>query len=444
MASSALQRLVRFVPRSSPSKILIGQPADKDIDVGAALRQGQEVAVNVWSGSSVLSPGSSTGTTETIDRILSPLAQNEIGTIRCVGLNYRKHAAECGLDPPAIPVIFMKPATTIVDPWPARGTIPKLSQVDESGDYEAELAVVIGKTAKNVSEAEALDYVLGYTAANDVSSRTQQLNQSQWSFSKSFDGACPLGPTLVLKSLITDPTKLHMRGLKNGEVYQESGTDDLIFSVPKIISWLSQGTTLPPGTVIVTGTPAGVGMGRTPKDALRHGDEFAVEILPHIGTLTNIFENEKSSFMTKLYHYLSSALMNQPDLVLKLDDPETIQKISDFTGGIGLKATIVCTSDDAASDWAAQRLQPRGILVAAGFPERGLKFDPMNLILREIFVKGTVHGSMGETREMMEFAVQHGIRSHLTLLTMEEAEDIAAKSEAHAFIGRPVVKIGMH
>ncbi|KAF4426079.1 bifunctional 4-hydroxyphenylacetate degradation enzyme [Fusarium acutatum] len=537
MASSALHRLVRFVPRSSPSKVLIGQPADKDIDVGAALRKGQEVSVNVWSGSSVLSPGSSTGTTETIDRVLSPLAQNEIGTIRCVGLNYRKHAAECGLDPPAIPVIFMKPATTIVDPWPARGTIPKLSQVDESGDYEAELAVVIGKTAKNVSEAEALDYVLGYTAANDVSSRTQQLNQSQWSFSKSFDGACPLGPTLVLKSLITDPTKLHMRGLKNGEVYQESGTDDLIFSVPKIISWLSQGTTLPPGTVIVTGTPAGVGMGRTPKDALRHGDEFAVEILPHIGTLTNIFENEKSGFMTKLTmcgiirrdgafaEYMTSwhgavvslpdsigfeqaaplmcagatvrhainqvditegetigiigigglgilgiqfakargyrviAIDNhevglklasgvpshlQPDLILKLDDPETIQKVSDLTDGIGLKAAVVCTSHDAANDWAAQRLQPRGILVAAGFPEHGLTFDPMNLILKEIFVKGTVHGSMDETREMMEFVVQHGIRSHLTLLTMGEAEDIAARSEAHVLMGRPVVKIGMH
>ncbi|KAF4958232.1 hypothetical protein FGADI_2604 [Fusarium gaditjirri] len=399
MASSALQPLaglVRFVPRSSPSKILIGQPADKDIDVGAALRKGQEVAVNVWSGLSVLSPGSSTGTTETIDRVLSPLAQNEIGTIRCVGLNYRKHAAECGLDPPAIPVIFMKPATTIVDPWPARGTIPKLSQVDESGDYEAELAVVIGKTAKNVSEAEALDYVLGYTAANDVSSRTQQLNQSQWSFSKSFDGACPLGPTLVLKSLITDPTKLHMRGLKNGEVYQESGTDDLIFSVPKIISWLSQSTTLPPGTVIVTGTPAGVGMGRTPKDALRHGDEFAVEILPHIGTLTNIFEDEKSGFMTNyclpgmmpwylpgsisfeqaaplmcaratVWHAihrvmaidnhgvglkLASGVPSRPrmDLILKFDDPETIQRISDFTDGIGLKAAIGCTSDDAAND----------------------------------------------------------------------------------------------
>ncbi|RGP77755.1 bifunctional 4-hydroxyphenylacetate degradation enzyme [Fusarium longipes] len=300
MPKPALRSLVRFIPRSSPSKILIGQPADKNIDVGAALRKGQEVAVHVWSGSSVLAPGSSTGITETIDRVLSPLAQNEVGTVRCVGLNYRKHAAELALEPPPIPVIFMKPSTSLVDPWPAKGIVPKLSQVDESGDYEAELAVVIGKTAKNVSEAEALDYVLGYTAANDVSSRTQQLNQSQWSFSKSFDGALPLGPTLVLRSLIPDPSQLHMRGLKNGEVYQESGTDDLIFSVPKIISWLSQGTTLLPGTVIVTGTPAGVGMGRTPKDALRHGDEFAVEILPHIGTLTNIFENEKSGFLTKL------------------------------------------------------------------------------------------------------------------------------------------------
>ncbi|KAF5575767.1 alcohol dehydrogenase 5, partial [Fusarium pseudoanthophilum] len=134
----------------------------------------------------------------------------------------------------------------------------------------------------------------------------------------------------------------------------------------------------------------------------------------------------------------------QTDIVLKLDGPKTIQKFLDFTDGIGLKATIACTSDDTANDWAAQRLQPRGILVAAGFPEHGLTFDPVNLILREIFVKGTVHGSMDETREMMEFVVQHGICSHLTLLTMEQTEDIAAKSEAHAFMGRPVVKIGMH
>ncbi|KAF4965015.1 hypothetical protein FZEAL_10812 [Fusarium zealandicum] len=300
MAAATLQRLVRFVPKSNPSKVLIGQPSDTDVDVGAALRKGREVAVNVWSGSSVLSPGNSTGATETIDRVLSPLAQSEIGTIRCIGLNYGKHAAEVGITPPPIPTVFMKPSTSIVDPWPARGIIPKITQADDSGDYEAELAVVIGKTAKNVAEADAMDYVLGYTAANDVSSRTQQLNQSQWSFSKSFDGACPLGPTLALKSLIPDPAKLHMRGIKNNKVVQNSGIDDLIFSIPKIISWLSQGTTLPPGTVIITGTPAGVGMGRKPKDSLKGGDEFAVEILPHIGTLTNVFDAEKDGFLAKM------------------------------------------------------------------------------------------------------------------------------------------------
>lgn len=131
----------------------------------------------------------------------------------------------------------------------------------------------------------------------------------------------------------------------------------------------------------------------------------------------------------------------KPDLILKHDDPEAIQKISDFTDEIGLKAAVVCNSDDDANDWAAKRLQPRGVLVAAGFPENGFKFDPMNLVLREIVVKGIVHCSMEETKEMMEFVTQHGIRSHLSLLAMEEAEDIIAKSQAHALVGRPVVKI---
>lgn len=153
--------------------------------------------------------------------------------------------------------------------------------------------MILSKPAKNVSEADALDYVLGYTACNDVSSRTSQFAQTQWSFSKGFDGACPIGPTIVSPSLIPDPAKLHLRGLKNGDVLQESGTDDLIFSVPQLISFLSQGTTLPAGTLIITGTPAGVGVGKKPKVTLREGDEFAVEILPYIGTLLNVFENEK-------------------------------------------------------------------------------------------------------------------------------------------------------
>ncbi|EGU88068.1 hypothetical protein FOXB_01414 [Fusarium oxysporum f. sp. conglutinans Fo5176] len=270
MASSAFKRLVRFVPKSAPSSILIGEPVQASLDVGLASREGKDISVNVFSGRSVLSPGSRTDRTESVERLLSPLAQEEVGTIRCIGLNYVQHAKEVNMDIPTIPTLFLKPNTALGDPWPAPTLLPKITQNDGSGDYESELAVVIGKAAKNVSEENAMDYVLGFTAANDVSSR----------------------PTLVSTSEIPDPSKLHIRGLKNGKVLQDCSLDDLIFSVPKLVSFLSQGTTLPAGTVIITGTPAGVGMGRKPKETLSHGDEFRVEILPHIGTLVNTFENE--------------------------------------------------------------------------------------------------------------------------------------------------------
>lgn len=186
-----------------------------------------------------------------------------------------------------------KPATSLADPWPAPTIIPKHTIKDDAADFESELAVIIGKTAKNVSEDDALDYVLGYTACNDISSRKVQMSQSQWSYSKGFDGACPIGPTLVSPKLINDPAKLHMRGLMNGKELQNSGLDDLIFNVPKLISFCSQGTTLLPGTTIITGTPAGIGWGREPRELLHDGDEFVVEILPHIGSLYNVMENEK-------------------------------------------------------------------------------------------------------------------------------------------------------
>lgn len=118
-----------------------------------------------------------------------------------------------------------KPHTSLADPWPAPTVIPKHTIKDDCADFESELAVIIGKTAKNVSRAEAMDYVLGYTACNDISSRVSQLNQSQWCFSKGFDGACPIGPTLVSTKAIADPAKLHMRGLLNGKVVQESGLE---------------------------------------------------------------------------------------------------------------------------------------------------------------------------------------------------------------------------
>ncbi|KAL6860752.1 hypothetical protein ACO1O0_004786 [Amphichorda felina] len=284
------------------AKVLIGQPVSDDIDVGLALFKGQDVHAEAFSGSSVLSPGQLTGVTETVDRILSPLAQSEVGTIRCIGLNdellmtpsqYRQHAQEVGLSLPSIPTLFLKPSSALGDPWPTPTLLPKLTQADDCGDYESELGIVIGKAAKNVSEDEAMDYVLGYTACNDVSSRSSQFAQSQWCFSKGFDGSCPMGPTLVSPSVISDPSQLHIRGIKNDTVLQDCSTDDLIFSIPKLVSFLSQGTTLPAGTLIITGTPAGVGTGKDPKVTLQKGDTFMVEILPHIGTLVNVFENEE-------------------------------------------------------------------------------------------------------------------------------------------------------
>ncbi|KAJ5502529.1 hypothetical protein N7463_005403 [Penicillium fimorum] len=285
--ASTFSRLVRFVPKSNPTKVLIGEPVDPKLDVGLALYQGKEVAVRPFSGTSVLSPGNVTETTETIARILSPLAQSEVGTIRCIGLNYASHAKEMTLPIPEVPTLFMKPASSLADPWPAPTVLPKITQQDNTGDYESEMVIVIGRDAKDVSESEALDYVLGYTAANDVSSRTSQMNQSQWSFSKGFDGACPIGPVLVSATLIPDASKLQIRGLKNGNVMQNCPLTDLIFSVPQLISFLSQGTTLPAGTIILTGTPPGVGAAKNPKEFIKAGDEFAVELLPHVGTLIN-------------------------------------------------------------------------------------------------------------------------------------------------------------
>ena len=172
---------------------MVGQPTDDDLDVGLAVREGKEVNVDVFSGSSVLSPGEASGQSAVIDRVLSPLTQVEAGTIRCIGLNYRQHAAEAKMDIPSQVTLFMKPKESLADPWPAPTVLPKQTLENDCGDYESELAVVIGKSCKNVSEADALDYVLGYTASNDISSRTAQFAQSQWSYSKGFDGACPIG-----------------------------------------------------------------------------------------------------------------------------------------------------------------------------------------------------------------------------------------------------------
>jgi len=187
--------------------------------------------------------------------------------------------------------LFMKMPSSIQAPLKPI-VIPQHLKSDKV-DYECELAVVIGRTCKNVSEAEALDYVFGYTAANDVSARDWQKHAGggQWCRGKTFDTFCPLGPVLVTQDEIEDPQNLRIRTLINGETYQDSHTRDMIFSVAQLIAFLSGSTTLEPGTVILTGTPEGVGMARDPRRWLTEGDIVSIEI-EGIGTLTNPVVNE--------------------------------------------------------------------------------------------------------------------------------------------------------
>ncbi|MGB0714102.1 MAG: fumarylacetoacetate hydrolase family protein [Gammaproteobacteria bacterium] len=225
-----------------------------------------------------------TGRTIEIVQWLSPV---EPADIYCIGLNYRRHAEETGLEIPESPVVFMKPSTALAHPN-APIVIPAACTHGPEVDFEAELAVIIGRTAKNVSVENALDHVLGYTCANDVSSRKWQMHGGggQWVRSKSWDSFCPLGPVLITADEIPDPNKLAISLRLNGELMQSSNTSDMIFNVPELIAFLSRDTTLRPGTAILTGTPEGVGFTRKPPVYLKHGDHTAVEI-EAIGTLHN-------------------------------------------------------------------------------------------------------------------------------------------------------------
>jgi len=225
------------------------------------------------------------GKAEHIFQQLAPLVPSSIFGI---GLNYRQHATESGMDFPKRPIVFMKPISAVADPdQPIE--IPSCCDPGGEVDYECELAVVIGRSAKNVRVEHALEHVLGYTAANDVSARNWQLQQGggQWSRGKSFDTFCPLGPCLVTADEIPYPQSLRISTTLNGQVVQEHSTNDMIFCVAEIISFLSQGTTLLPGTVILTGTPQGVGFARKPPVFLQDGDVVTVEI-EKIGKLTNV------------------------------------------------------------------------------------------------------------------------------------------------------------
>jgi 2-keto-4-pentenoate hydratase/2-oxohepta-3-ene-1,7-dioic acid hydratase in catechol pathway len=193
----------------------------------------------------------------------------------CIGLNYKTHVEESGVNIPESPVVFMKPSTAVI------GNLDYIiyPQMSKRVDYEAELAVVIGKKTKNITVAEAKDAILGYTCGNDVSARDLQPENGQWTIAKSFDTFLPLGPWIETDA---DPSNLRIRTLLNGEVKQDSNTKFLIFDVYTLVSYISQIMTLNPGDVIMTGTPRGIA-------PMKKGDKVEVEI-ENIGTLTNFIK----------------------------------------------------------------------------------------------------------------------------------------------------------
>ena len=207
------------------------------------------------------------------------------GKLICIGRNYAEHAKETGSDVPAAPIIFAKFPSSIIG---NSDTITWSESITTQVDWEGELAVVIGKKARNVNEEDALKHVFGYTIANDVSARDWQnkWGGSQWCRGKTFATFCPLGPCLVTTDEIPNPNALAIRTVLNGQVMQDWNTNDMIFDVPTLIEFLSGSTVLLPGTVILTGTPHGVGAARKPPIFLKPGDSVSIEI-EKIGTLTN-------------------------------------------------------------------------------------------------------------------------------------------------------------
>ncbi|MGI8928131.1 MAG: fumarylacetoacetate hydrolase family protein [Candidatus Limnocylindrales bacterium] len=252
----------------------------------AAMPGSQGALERAWEGAS---RGAASDASIPIEQVewLAPVPRP--GKVVAAGVNYQSHASEGGRDAPDHPVLFAKLTTSVIGHGGAIRWDPRLTQ---SVDFEAELAVVIGRTCRRVDEADALDYVGGYTCLNDVSARDLQSSDRQFVRGKSLDTFCPMGPWLVTPEEIGDPQSLRIRCLVNGEVMQDASTSTMVFSVAQLVSFCSQAFTLEPGDVIATGTPSGVGWFREPKRLLGEGDEVVVEI-ERIGRLVNTCHEER-------------------------------------------------------------------------------------------------------------------------------------------------------
>ncbi|KAM0546190.1 hypothetical protein ACHAPJ_010974 [Fusarium lateritium] len=292
MSSSTWNRLIRFVDDNGNETF--GDPVienDKDFterlaknDLWAVEYKGQSPVAQLTKGEKVH--------VKAIRELLRP---SDVPIVRCIGLNYIKHIKEGGRTPPPYPSLFIKPSTSIAS-FNEDVPIPKIAQ-DGTIDYEGELGIVIGKSGKNITKEDSLSYVAGYVVSNDVSARAWQRDPKkaggvpQWCFSKGFDKFAPVGPLLVSPAVVGNASKLHLRTTVNGEERQSEGTNDLLFGVEEIVSFISQGTTLEAGTVVLTGTPCGVAMGMKEPKYLNDGDVVEVSIT-ELGSVKNkmVFE----------------------------------------------------------------------------------------------------------------------------------------------------------
>jgi 2-keto-4-pentenoate hydratase/2-oxohepta-3-ene-1,7-dioic acid hydratase in catechol pathway len=264
-------RLATFQHGGSPPQAGI---VSKDQIAGT----GRDMLSLIAAGTTPVASGPSYALSEV--KLLAPIPRPP--KFICVGLNYRDHAREAGLEIPSIPTIFSKFTNVVIGPDEPI-VLPKISK---RPDYEAEFAFVIGRGGRNISSARALDHVFGYTIVNDVSARDYQMSTSQWLMGKTFDTFAPMGPWIVTREEIADPHSLDLSLEIGGEILQHSNTRELVFGVPALIEFISSVVTLEPGDIVSTGTPAGVGFARKPPRYLKAGDEVVIRI-QGIGELRN-------------------------------------------------------------------------------------------------------------------------------------------------------------
>lgn len=275
-------RIARIRAHSGPAVVVLeGETAFAATVAGQTFTDLPELLEAAGGEISRIEQGEQLGAA-TNETLLAPVARPR--KIICIGLNYRKHAAEVGLELPKAPPIFAKWDNAIIGPYDD-APMPAASRFL---DYESELTFVVGRRCRNVPAEETASVLFGYTCANDVSARDLQNQTSQWGAGKAFDGSCPLGPWIVTADELGPNPDLAVRGRLNGELMQDSRTADFIYSVPELVAFLTSIMTLEPGDLVLTGTPEGVGVARRPRIALKAGDVYEVEV-EQVGSISNRF-----------------------------------------------------------------------------------------------------------------------------------------------------------